>query len=53
MSGNYVFYASKMEQAKAAREMDRPLRRHLLELLELVCRCEAEWDLDRPDRSRT
>jgi hypothetical protein len=43
MSGNYVFYAQKMEQLRQARERERPLRPQLAELFEFVRQLEAGW----------
>ena len=50
MSDNYRLYAKKMADLRAHRA-NRPLRRQLAELMEVVQRCEAVWALeDRLDR---
>jgi len=43
MSHNYRFYASKMEELRVRREVNRPLESQLNELLLLVKECEAKW----------
>ena len=45
MSDNYVFYAAKMRELKAARARNRPLYSQLTELLDYVLQCEARWGL--------
>lgn len=52
MSDNYVFYAAKMLELKAARERNRPLYRQLTELFEFVLQCEARWGHDYFARGR-
>jgi len=44
MSHNYRFYASKMEELRVRREVNRPLESQLNELLLLVKECEAKWE---------
>jgi len=44
MSHNYRFYASKMEELRVRREVNRPLQSQLNELLLLVKECEAKWE---------
>lgn len=45
MSNNYRFYAAKMEELRVDREVNRPLRSQLLELLLFVSECEARWEV--------
>ena len=44
MSNNYRFYAEKMDELRARREIDRPLLSQLHELLQFVVECEALWE---------
>jgi hypothetical protein len=44
MSNNYRFYASKMEELRARREIDRPLLGQVHELFLFVRECEAKWE---------
>jgi len=44
MSHNYRFYASKMEELRVRRDVNRPLASQLHELLLLVKECEAKWE---------
>jgi len=44
MSHNYRFYASKMEELRVRREVNRPLHSQLNELFLLVRECEAQWE---------
>jgi hypothetical protein len=58
MSLNYIFYAEKMLEIRAARRLGRPLQSQLDELLRFVRECERNWRLndraDQPlDRPRT
>jgi hypothetical protein len=58
MSLNYIFYAKKMLEIQAARELGRPLQSQLEELLRFVQECESrrrlvepiDQALNRPDR---
>jgi hypothetical protein len=58
MSLNYVFYAEKMLEIRAARTLGRPLQSQLNELLRFVQECERrsrlvepiDQALNRPDR---
>ena len=43
MSENYRFYTKKMAEQRAAREAARPLFHQLVELLQFVLECEADW----------
>ncbi len=52
MSDNYKFYAQKIADRREARNRG-PLRWQLVELMQVVRRCEAMWTLeDRIERSR-
>ena len=44
MSHNYRFYASKMEELRVCREIDRPLVSQLHELFLFVEECETRWE---------
>jgi hypothetical protein len=44
MSHNYRFYASKMEELRARRDVNRPLQSQLKQLFLFVRECEAHWD---------
>jgi hypothetical protein len=44
MSHNYRFYASKMEELRARRDVNRLLRSQLKQLILFVRECEAQWD---------
>jgi hypothetical protein len=46
MSDNYTLYPQKMAELRAAREANRPLRRQVEMLLEVVRECEARWALE-------
>jgi hypothetical protein len=46
MSDNYQLYAHKMAELRAAREANRPLRRQMQELFDVVRECEARWALE-------
>ena len=47
MSQNARFYADKMAQQRAARESNRPLRKQLDYIFNVVRQCEMRWELDR------
>lgn len=49
MSHNYILYAEKMREIRAARMLRRPLRSQLDELFRFVDECELDWR--RKDRS--
>ncbi len=52
MSDNCGLYAQKMAELRASREANRPLRRQVEVLFEVVRECEARWALeDRADRT--
>jgi hypothetical protein len=52
MSLNYVLYAEKMLEIRAARRLGRPLQCQLEELLRFVQECEANWRFDdRADKA--
>jgi len=44
MSHNYKFYASKMEELRVSRDVNRPLQSQLNQLFLFVRECEAQWD---------
>jgi len=44
MSHNYRFYASKMEELRVRRDVNRPLQSQLNQLFLYVSECEAQWD---------
>lgn len=44
MSNNYRYYASKMEELRVRREVNRPLLGQLHELFLFVKDCEAHWE---------
>lgn len=44
MSHNYRFYASKMEELRVRRDVNRPLQSQLNQLFLFVRECEAQWD---------
>jgi hypothetical protein len=44
MSHNYRFYASKMEELRVRRDVNRPLQSQLSQLFLFVRECEAQWD---------
>jgi hypothetical protein len=46
MSGNYTFYVQKIADLRAARVANRPLRRQIAALFEVVRECEARWALE-------
>jgi hypothetical protein len=46
MSDNYTLYAQKVAELRATREANRPLRRQLEVLFQVVRECEARWALD-------
>jgi hypothetical protein len=48
MSSNYRFYAAKMAELRAQREVSRPLHRQLQELLLFVAKCELQWNSIAP-----
>ena len=52
MSLNYILYAEKMLEIRAARRLGRPLQRQLEELLRFVQQCERSWRLDGRGDSR-
>jgi hypothetical protein len=43
VSNNYLLYAAKMEELRVCREVNRPSRSQLQELLLFVKYCEAQW----------
>lgn len=48
MSNNYRLYALKMTQRRATRRLTpHPLRDQLAELMQVVQRCEAIWEIER------
>ena len=52
MSDNYKFYAQRIADRREARNRG-PLRWQLMELMQVVRRCEAMWALeDRIERAR-
>ena len=52
MSDNYKVYAEKMDARRAAQDRGR-LHGQLVELMQVVQRCESMWALeDRIERSR-
>ena len=52
MSDNYSLYPQKMAALRASREANRPLRREMEMLLEVVRECEVRWALEeRIERS--
>jgi hypothetical protein len=46
MSDNYRHYPQKMAELRETREANRPLRRQVEELFEVVRDCEARWALE-------
>ena len=46
MSLNYILYAEKMLEIRAARRLGRPLQSQLEELFRYVKKCERSWRLD-------
>jgi hypothetical protein len=46
MSDNYSLYVRKMAERRVSREADRPLRREVEALFEVVRECEARWALE-------
>ena len=46
MSLNYIFYAEKLLEIRAARGLGRPLQSQLEELFRFVQECERNWRLD-------
>jgi hypothetical protein len=46
MSHNYRLYASKMEELRVRRDVNRPLQSQLDQLFLFVRGCEAKWDSD-------
>ena len=49
MSNNFRFYAEKMEELRALREINRPLLSQLHELLLFVHECEAHCESHGPN----
>lgn len=46
MSDNYRWYVQKMVELRVTREINRPLRREMEEILQVVRECEARWALE-------
>jgi hypothetical protein len=46
VSDNYKVYAQKMTERRAAARDRSPLRGHLVEVLQVVERCESMWALE-------
>lgn len=46
MSLNYILYAEKMLEIRAARTLGRPVQSQLEELFRFVQECERRWRLD-------
>jgi hypothetical protein len=46
MSDNYRMYIQKMVELQVARESNRPLRRQLEEMFQVVAECEARAALE-------
>jgi hypothetical protein len=44
MSHNFRFYASKMEELRVRRDLNRPLQSQLSQLFLFVRECEAQWE---------
>jgi hypothetical protein len=52
MSDNCKLYVQKMEDLRATREANRPLRGQVEALFQVIRECEARWALeDRVDRT--
>ncbi len=46
MSDNYRLYVQKMVELQVTRVINRPLRREMEEILQVVRECEARWALE-------
>ena len=52
MSLNYILYAEKIREIRAARRLGTPLQSQLEELFRFVQKCERNWRLDDRAGSR-